>query len=417
MHILHRVLSLHLTALACGGPVLAAADAPPIEVNFQKLREQNVRKIDSQLSLDLLSNALATTQDPSAQAALLRGILQGLEGRRGLTPPKTWAHTAALLEASDSPEVRQLGRQLSLIFGDESARQHALTTVINRNASPDERRANLRSLVTGGHPQLQPSLAALLDDPDLQLDAIRAHGSLDDPSVPTLLLGRYPKLSPQAKRTVLETLCSRKSYATALLAALKDSTLPKSDIPAYIARTLAGLLGDSFTAVYGDLAALSKDKAELIAQYQRLLTPERLATAKAANGRMIFQAVCAACHKLYGEGGAIGPDLTGSNRADLNYILLNMIDPSADIPDAYKLITLTTKSGQIFAGTLAEEDDQRVVLNMVGQKSTVVKADIATRVIAPVSMMPEGLLPALNNSQVIDLVKYLQTTEQVAPAR
>ena len=90
-----------------------------------------------------------------------------------------------------------------------------------------------------------------------------------------------------------------------------------------------------------------------------------------------------------------------------------MIDPSADIPDAYKLVTVTTNDGQILAGTLAEEDDQRLVLNMVGQKLTVLKSDIAARNTAPVSMMPEGLLPALQNSQVLDLVKYLQTTKQV----
>jgi putative heme-binding domain-containing protein len=413
----HLFISLYLASMPWSSGVFAANDGPTIEINFQKLREQNVRKIDSQLSLDLLSQALAQTTHPTVQAALLRGTLQGLEGRRRVVPPKSWSATAAILGRSSDLNVRQLGRQLSLIFGDESARNEALATVMNRTTPVEERQTNLRSLVTSKHPQLMKSLAALLDDPALRLDAIRAHGSIDDPSVPPLLLEHYPKFDAQAKRTVLETLASRKSYASALIPALKDGIVPKTEIPAYIARALASLLGDSFTGVYGDLAALSKDKAELIARYQSLLTPERLTTAKAANGRVVFQTVCAACHRLYGQGGTIGPDLTGSNRADLNYILLNMIDPSADIPDAYKLVTITTKGGQIFAGTLAEEDDQRVVLNMIGQKSTVVKSDIASRVVAPVSMMPEGLLPALSNSQVIDLVKYLQTTEQVEPAR
>ena len=414
---LHRFTFLCLVALPYSSQVSAATDAPPIEINFQKLREQNVHKIDSQLSLDLLSQALASNTDPKVQAALLRGILQGLEGRRGVTPPKAWAATAAVLTKSSDTNVRQLSRQLSLIFGDASARSQALATLMDRTVPADERRVTLRSLVTAKSPQLIQSLATLLDDPALRLDAIRAHGAMDDPSVPTTLLAHYPEFDEHAKRAVLEALTSRKSYAAALIPALKEGLVPKNEVPAYIARTLASLLGESFTAVFGDLAALSKDKAELITQYQRLLTPERLATAKAANGRVVFQSACAACHTLYGQGGAIGPDLTGSNRADLNYILLNMIDPSADIPDAYKLVTITTKGGQIFAGTLTEEDDQRVVLNMIGQKSTVVKSDIASRVVAPVSMMPEGLIPALSNSQVIDLVKYLQTTEQVEPAQ
>ena len=90
-----------------------------------------------------------------------------------------------------------------------------------------------------------------------------------------------------------------------------------------------------------------------------------------------------------------------------------MIEPSADIPEAYQLVTLHTKNGQVLGGTVAQEDDQRVVLNLVGQTTTVLKADIAKREVSPMSMMPEGLLPTLQDAQVIDLVKYLQTTKQV----
>jgi putative heme-binding domain-containing protein len=127
----------------------------------------------------------------------------------------------------------------------------------------------------------------------------------------------------------------------------------------------------------------------------------------------VFTASCAACHKIYGEGGVLGPDLTGSNRADLDYILLNMIEPSADIPDAYQLVTLHTNDGQVMGGTVAQEDDQRVVLHLVGQTTTVLKSDIAKREVSPMSMMPEGLLPTLQDAQVLDLVNYLRTTEQV----
>ena len=205
----------------------------------------------------------------------------------------------------------------------------------------------------------------------------------------------------------------RKNYAMALLTAIKDGKLPKEDIPAHVARPLSSLLGSAFTNVFGDLDELSKDKAELMERYTKLLTAENLAKADASKGRLIFTASCAACHKIYDEGGVLGPDLTGSNRADLNYILLNMIEPSSDIPEAYQLVTLHTKNGQVLGGTVAQEDDQRVVLNLVGQTTTVLKADIAKREVSPMSMMPEGLLPTLQDAQVLDLVKYLQTTKQV----
>jgi putative heme-binding domain-containing protein len=116
---------------------------------------------------------------------------------------------------------------------------------------------------------------------------------------------------------------------------------------------------------------------------------------------------------MYGEGGIIGPDLTGSNRADLNYLLLNVFDPSGDIPDAYKMVTLTTQNGQVLAGTVTEEDANKVVLSMIGLKSTIAKRDIAQREVSEFSMMPEGQLQPLTDEQVVDLFKYLQTKQQV----
>ena len=73
------------------------------------------------------------------------------------------------------------------------------------------------------------------------------------------------------------------------------------------------------------------------------------------------------------ERGKIGPELTGSNRADPDYILLNMLDPSYDVPEGYRLVTVTAKDGRVYAGNVKEEDGTRLVLNMVGQTSVIAK--------------------------------------------
>ncbi|MFT5469400.1 MAG: putative heme-binding domain-containing protein [Verrucomicrobiales bacterium] len=386
---------------------------PPESVDFQQLRRDHVKELDSTKSLDLLAKALAATDDPAVQSALLRGMHGGLEGRRNVPAPKGWTALSAKFAESEHDEVRRISQELSQIFGVEEAAEKALALVADASATAGDRRAALRSLVAARNPKLASMLEKTIDDPTLQIDTIRAFAAIEDDHAPELLLSRYAKLNFQGKRAVIETLSSREGYATALLAALKDGRVPKADIPAYLARSLSKTLGEKFTAVFGDVSDLSKDKADLIANYKAMLTADKLEKADASRGRLVFQMACFACHNLYGEGGVIGPDLTGSNRADLDYILLNMIDPSADIPEAYKLMTIKTKDGQILAGTLAEEDDQRVVLNMVGLKQTVVKSDIASREVSPLSMMPEGLLPSLKNEQVLDLVKYLQTTKQV----
>ena len=128
-------------------------------------------------------------------------------------------------------------------------------------------------------------------------------------------------------------------------------------------------------------------------------------------GKVVFDRTCAACHLMYGEGGEIGPDLTGSNRANLDYILLNILDPSADIPDSYKMVTVTTHEGQTLVGSIAEENGRRIVLNSVGQKQIVAKQDIKSRVVSDISMMPEGLLMTLKDDEVANLIQYLRTEE------
>jgi putative heme-binding domain-containing protein len=317
------------------------------------------------------------------------------------------------LAKSNDSKVRQLTQQLSQVFGDQSAILAALATVRNPSAKDEDRRSALQSLVTLRAPEVKDTLESLLDDKALQVDAIRAYGAIADSRAPKLILDRYIKLNFQGKRAAVETLSSRKEYANELLRALKSKTVPLEDVPIYIARSLSQLLGEHFTAAFGDVQKLTQDKAELIDKYRGLLTDKHMAKADAHKGRATFEMVCAACHQIYGRGGQIGPDLTGSNRGDIDYILLNMIDPSADVPDAYKQLTINTKDGQVLVGTLAAEDGQRLVLNTVGQKLTVLKSDIDTRSMSPLSMMPEGLLPALLDSQVRDLVKYLQTTQQV----
>lgn len=380
---------------------------------FQKQRELQVVKLDSGKTLNTLVRLLGEIAEPAVREGLLRGIVRGLEGRRSVAAPKGWSEVSLKLQSASGGEIRSMLQHLDQVFGDKAAVGRAIARLTDTNAPTEGRQSLLSSLVTQQNPQLPKVLPTLLDDPPMRVAAIRAFGAINDSRAPEFILSRYAKWDDAAKRTAIETLAMRKNYATALLTALKDGTLPKEDIPAHVARPLSSMLGSSFTDVFGDLDELSKDKAELMERYTQLLTEKNLGRADASKGRLVFAASCSACHQLYGEGGILGPDLTGSNRADLSYILLNIIEPSADIPEAYQLVTLHTNTGQMLGGTIAQEDDQRVVLNIVGQTTTVLKTDIAKREVSPMSMMPEGILSTLQDQQVLDLVKYLQTTKQV----
>ena len=173
-------------------------------------------------------------------------------------------------------------------------------------------------------------------------------------------------------------------------------------------------MGDRFVEVFGEFRPVAKDRERLIAKYKKMITPGAIAAADASRGRAVYKKTCAACHILYGEGGKIGPDLTGSNRANLDYILLNSVDPSYDVPDGYKMVLILTVDGRVLNGVLAEEDGTRVVLKTVEQPEvTIAKEDIETRSVSTKSMMPDGQLEKMKPQEMIDLIKYLRTTEQV----
>ena len=367
-------------------------------------------RADSQL--DAIVGALKGIDDPGIQASFLKGMLGGLEGRRDVDPPAGWDELKVKLQKQGNEEVLALVGRIGQVFGDESAGDSALAKLLDRKEPLSERKLALSGLVAQKNPKLPPKLVKLLDQ-GLRMEAVRAYSAFDyKPAAPTLL-ARYPKFGPKERMTVVETLASRKPYARALVKAMSEGKVAKEEIPAYVARNLHAMLGDAFEKVYGKVDAVSADKDKEIAKYRAMILKADFSKTDASKGRAVYQRVCGACHVMYGEGGKIGPELTGSNRSDLNYFLLNVLAPSYDVPEGYRMVTITSKDGQVSVGSVVEEDANKVVLNMVGQKSVIAKSDVKTRVTSKISMMPEGLLLTLKDPEILDLIQYLRTEKQV----
>ena len=365
-------------------------------------------------SFQLVVTAVGSTTDTSVQAALLKGMLLGLEGRRSVRAPEGWSTLSTTLACSTSASVRQHALALSQIFGDTVAVASALECVQDSTIAAAQRCSTLSLLLGQQNQEASQLLKVLIDEPALTLSAIRGYAIVRNDEAPAVLISRYSKLNAQHQRAVVETLASRKAYAEALLEALKMNQIQPSAVPVQVARTLKNLLGKKFTDVYGALPVVGAEREHLIKKYEKLCKPSAVAAADASRGRAVFQKTCAACHVLYGEGGKVGPELTGANRANLDYILLNSVYPSLDVPHAYRTVSVLTVDGRVVNGVLAEEDGTKIVLRTPEQPRVVIaKEDIDFRKISPQSMMPDGQLDAMKPQEVIDLVKYLRTTEQV----
>ena len=379
---------------------------------FASLLLSTVVSASSTSQLNHILDAIGEVDDSVVQANLLRGTVSGLSGVRNIEAPASWNSLRLKLSNSENREVVKLANLLSQIFGDRSISEDALKLLLNKSASVADRREALAGLVAMRFVQLPANLESLLFT-DLRIDAIRAYSFFDYPNAPAILLSAYPEFGDEAKRVTIDTLASRLSYARQLLGALKDDKIANSDIPTYTARSLQNMLGGSFEEVYGKVSEVGEGKDRMISKYRERILAADFSKSDVSKGRLVYQQVCGACHIMYGEGGKIGPELTGSNRANLDYFLLNVLAPSYDVPEGYRMVTVTSKDGQVFVGNVVEEDATKVVLNMVGQRTVVAKSDIRSRQTSKISMMPEGLLNPLQDNQILDLIAYMRTEKQV----
>ena len=215
----------------------------------------------------------------------------------------------------------------------------------------------------------------------------------------------------------METLVSRAAFAKPLLEQIAAGKIPRADLTAFHARQIRSFndaaLTQRLTDAWGELRDSSADKQKLIAELKPRLTGATLAKADLIQGRAIFQTICGACHTMYGTGGRIGPDLTGSGRANLDYLLENIVDPSAVVSADYRMSIITLKDGRVLGGIIAAQTERTLTVRLLTEETTVEKKEIARQEASPVSMMPEGQLLALQPEQVRDLIAYLMHPVQV----
>ena len=134
-----------------------------------------------------------------------------------------------------------------------------------------------------------------------------------------------------------------------------------------------------------------------------------------SRGKAVYAAACGTCHALHGEGTRIGPDLTGYDRRDLDFLLQSIIDPSAAIRPEFAAYVVETTDGRLFNGPVVESGPEAVTVEDGGAKFTVARSQVKRMAESPVSRMPEGLLDALSPQQVRDLFAYLAADGPQAP--
>lgn len=353
---------------------------------------------------ELLSRATDENRLP-----ILHGLNEALKGWAKAPKPAAWDTIAT---AGGDEETQTLVRELSLVFGDGRARDELLAIAANAEADPGARRAAVTNLLRDPTPDLLPKLKDWSNDRILVREAILGLANYDDPEVPNRVVQQW-KRDPANRAVAIDTLVSRTSYAKELLDRIGKGELPRDAISPFHARQIQNLGDETLTqqlsTIWGDLRDTPEAILEEIASWKAILTPEAIAAADPAKGKTIFATACGACHKLYGEGGALGPELTGSDRHNLDYLLGNTVNPNEVVPADYRLTVFTLKDGRVLSGVVPEESERSVTVQTPVERLVVPTDTIAKREIVPVSFMPEGLLKTMDEAAVTDLIAYLMS--------
>lgn len=393
---------------------LAEAAKLPNLLNFMTRR---VAALNTPAAFAAITASLQRVSDEARRMDILNGLSTALKGQRRVKMPEGWSQVETSLAATGNAEMRALVQSLSLTFGSTHALTQLRQTLMDKAADAAARGMAYNSLMAVKDAGLPPLLRQLLGDPALRSAALRGLGSFDDAQTPDAILPLYSSLSSGDKREARSTLAARPAFALRLLKAVEANQIPRSDLTADLIQQLRNLKNPEVEAslqkVWGVARDSSADKKAEIEKYKKIYWAGGSQPGDASRGRAVFAKICQQCHTLFGTGGKVGPDLTGSNRGDLDYILQNMLDPNAVIPNDYLAWNIETKDDRTITGVMKEQNDLSILVATANENVTVPRNEIATMHQSKLSMMPEGLLTPLTDQEVRDLIIYLRQPAQV----
>ncbi len=367
--------------------------------------------------LEAAAALMKSAPGPSERARLLAAFSEGCKGRRLKTIPAGLREV--LDHSADDGDSGMALLRLNLGIPQPADLVTALELVRNDDETVTARRLDfIKALGQAGQRDAVPALLDALCTsrrPSVQREALSALQLFDEPRIARDLLAAYPRLPKDrgVQPLALEVLSKRKDWAGELARAVEANAVPRSDIrPELIERLRLhhdAELDLAIQRLWGATRPPPGDKQQRMAALAQVLTRGR---GDAGRGKALFTATCATCHTLFGEGQKIGPDLTGYERDNLDFLLVSIVDPSAGIREEYTNYEIETKDGLLLSGYIIEQTPQSVTIED-GQEGRVVvpRSRIQRLQASAASRMPEGLLDSLSDEQVRDLFAYLQGKE------
>ncbi len=341
-----------------------------------------------------------------------------LESLRGGAPKPAGPFRTTLVDICGDGHSDLIRWEIAARLGSPAPRESALAELQQAQANPKPGRvvAFLKTAADSGWTDWSEiSLVASKNENAAIADAAWAGLSrLADEKTASELIGEYPKASQERKKRTRATLSARTETCLPMLEAVASGQIPRDDFDlpelAAIARLGSEPVDRAVLKIWGKIAQATPE--ERLAEVRRLNNDLRAATGDARKGRELFAKVCAGCHRLYDVGKMVGPDLTGANRSDRDWLLTSIIDPSGVIRKEYQSRIIEMNDGRVLEGLLVESSGGLWKLaKSDGTIESLPASEIRESRESAVSVMPEGLYRQFDPQQLRDLFAFLQSLE------
>jgi putative heme-binding domain-containing protein len=365
--------------------------------------------------------------DPAHQADLFQAIQQGTQERgvplsRGA---RQWGNTLTrrLLAAKKRGDF-MLGIQLAGVLRIKGLKGLLLTTAM-AGGEPAERRTAAMDALTFIDPKgIIASLGKVLGNSADPLP-VREHaagllGKINQPEAQTELVQVLPTVPAGLQDLIAAELARSRAGAEKLLEAVaagKASAriLQERLVELRLAEAKPARLKERVAVLTAGLPPADKKLQDL---FQRRRAGFHRAKADAARGLQVFAKHCANCHQIANKGARIGPQLDGIGIRGLDRLLEDVLDPNRNVDQAFRLTTLTLKSGQIRSGLLLKEEGQVYVLaDDKGKEVRVPKDEVDEKTVSQISPMPAELAKTIPEKDFYDLLAYLLAQKLSEPKR
>jgi putative membrane-bound dehydrogenase-like protein len=297
-----------------------------------------------------------------------------------------------------------------------------IATTDDAKASDADRIASAERLV-----QLRPADGAVVNlvmervggkaSPEISAGLIAALGRSSSADAPVALLDRLASFTPPVREAAVRTILANRDWAATLVGRLEKRQVNLGDIPIVERAKLTehpdrGVRDRAKKILAAGGGLPNADRQKVIDE----ILPVVRAGGDAARGKLVFKEQCGKCHMHSGEGGRVGPELTGMAVHPAEELLIHILDPNRSVEGNYRAYTVSTEDGRVVTGLLASESKTAVeIVDAEGKRVAIQRDEIETFQPSPNSLMPVGFEKQIKPDGFADLLAFMTARGRFVP--